>query len=80
MSFMFETYVKPPVSPAKKAAITEQVLALGGRLDYHEDEGENAKNGVTLTYDFEDLSVAAKAANVVRQLGEHVEGPVDYGP
>ena len=45
-------------------------------MDYRED----AFGGVCLTYEFDDFELAAKAADTLRQLGEQVEGPVDYGP
>jgi hypothetical protein len=80
MSFMFEVFYKPPANPAKEAAVTDRVATLGGRLDFREEGDEHGLGGVCLTYEFEDLGRAAKAADVLRQLGEHVEGPVDYGP
>lgn len=80
MSFMFEVYYKPPPSRAKESALTERVAALGGRLDFREEADEHDLSGVCLTYEFDDFGSAAKAADVLRQLGEHVEGPVDYGP
>lgn len=80
MSFMFEVYYKPPTNSLKEAAITDRMAALGGRLDFREDADERGQEGVCLTYEFEELELAAKAAEVLRQLGEHVEGPTDYGP
>jgi hypothetical protein len=80
MSFMFEVYYRPPANPSKEAAVTDRVAAMGGRLDFREVGDERGLGGVCLTYEFEDLESAAKAAEVLRQLGEHVEGPVDYGP
>jgi len=80
MSFMFEVYYKPPANPLKEAAVTGRVTALGGRLDYREEPDDHALGGVCLTYEFDDLELATKAAEVLRQLGEYVEGPVDYGP
>ena len=81
MSFMFEVYYLPPANPAKEVALTERVAALGGRLDYREDPDGNGPKSICLTYEFDDLDSALKAANVLRQLGEHVPGPVqDYGP
>ena len=80
MSYMFEVYYRPPADPAKEAAVTERVVALGGRLDFRENAGNNGRGGICLTYEFDDCDAAAKAANVLRQSGEHVEGPVDYGP
>jgi hypothetical protein len=35
---------------------------------------------VCLTFEFDDRTQAELAANALRQEGEHVEGPVDYGP
>ncbi|MEX0704535.1 MAG: hypothetical protein WD069_20710 [Planctomycetales bacterium] len=80
MSFMFEVYYPPPSNPVKESALSERLAAFGGRLDYREEPDESAHGGVCLTYEFEDLEEAAKAARVLRGLGEHVEGPVDYGP
>jgi hypothetical protein len=80
MSFMFEVYYKPPADPVKEAGLTSRVASLGGRLDYREDAEEHGLGGVCLTYEFDDFEMAAKAAEVLRQVGEHVEGPVDYGP
>jgi hypothetical protein len=80
MSFMFEVYYKPPADPMKEAALTKRVTSLGGRLDYREDAQEHGLGGVCLTYEFDDFEMAAKAVDELRQVGEHVEGPVDYGP
>lgn len=80
MSFMFEVFYKPPANPAKEAAVTDRVAAFGGRLDFREDADEHGLGGVCLTYEFDDLEKATKAADTLRQGGEHVEGPVDYGP
>ncbi len=80
MSFIFEVFYKPPANPAKEAEVTDQVAALGGRLDYREDADDHGLGGICLTYEFDDLEIATRAADALRQLGEHVEGPVDYGP
>jgi hypothetical protein len=79
MSFMFEVYYRPPTNPTKEQALTTRVASLGGRLDYREDAGESGLSGVCLTYEFDDFEMARTAAERLRQLGEHVEGPVDYG-
>lgn len=76
MSYMFEVIYKPPANPAKEATVTGRVAELGGRLDYREDATEHT--GVCLTYEFDDRDMATKAAEALRQLGEHVEGPMDY--
>ncbi len=78
MAFMIEVYYKPPTNPAKESALTQRIAALGGRLDFREEAREHV--GVCLTYEFDDWESATKAADALRQLGEHVEGPADYGP
>jgi hypothetical protein len=77
---MFEVYYQPPFDPSKESALSERVAAFGGRLDFREEADERGLGGVCLSYEFEELEQAVKAADVLRKLGEHVEGPVDYGP
>jgi hypothetical protein len=80
MSYMFEVYYSPPEDPAREAALTERVSRLGGRLDYREPPDEGPAGGVCLTFEFPDIDRAQAAAETLRAQGEHVEGPVDYGP
>ena len=75
---MFEVYYKPPVDPKKEAALLERVAPLGGRLDYREEPEDDAAASVCLTYEFDRLEQAEAAAEALRRLGEHVEGPQDY--
>jgi hypothetical protein len=78
VSVILEVYYKPPAVPAKEAALTDRVMALGGRFDYREEASE--LSGICLTYEFDSLDSAEGAAAALRRLGEHVEGPMDYGP
>ncbi len=71
-----EIYYRPPVDAAKEALIAGQVASLGGRLDCR--EGSTEQTGVCVTYGFDDWDQAIKAAETLRLLGEHVEGPMDY--
>ncbi|MBI4531186.1 MAG: hypothetical protein HY709_06645 [Candidatus Latescibacteria bacterium] len=80
MSYMFEVYYKVPPDMKKEAALTDQVLSLGGRLSYRENPEANSRGSVCLTYEFDNLEQAEIAAELLRQLGEYVEGPADYGP
>lgn len=80
MSFMFEVYYRPPADPQKEAVLTTRVSGLGGRLSYRESPNGGGGGGVCLTYEFDDYNQAAVAARVLREQGEHVEGPVEYGP
>ena len=79
MPFMFEVYYRPPASTVREASLTERVQNLGGRLDYREDARPDGSGAICLTYEFDDYSAANNAADELRRLGEHVEGPVDYG-
>ena len=47
MSCKFEVSYKPPANPVKEAAVTSNIAAFGGRLDYREDATEHT--GVCLT-------------------------------
>lgn len=78
MSVMFEVYYGGSADPAKEAILSDRVAALGGRLDHREDA--TGATGIVLTYEFDSWDMAQRAASALRQLGEHVEGPMEYGP
>jgi len=78
MSFMFEVYYKAPVDRQREASLTDRVARFGGHLDFRE-ETPGARGSVCLTYESDHLDRAEAAAETLRQGGEHVEGPVDYG-
>ncbi len=78
MSFMFEVYYKAPADGKREAGLTDRVSRFGGRLDFRE-EPDGVQGAVCLTYEFDQLDRAEAAAQTLRQGGEHVEGPVDYG-
>jgi hypothetical protein len=78
MSFVFEVYYRAPADVGKETGLTNQVRALGGRLDYRE-ELCNGADSICLTFEFDDLRSARLAADRLREQGEHVEGPGDYG-
>lgn len=80
MSFMFEVYYKSPADPAKDEVITDVVSRLGGSLSFREVSCASDTEAVCLTYEFDELDSARTAADSLRLRGEHVEGPVDYGP
>ncbi|HEX7450028.1 MAG TPA: hypothetical protein VF306_20880 [Pirellulales bacterium] len=82
MSYMFEVYHLSPIDAMKELELTQKVLRLGGRLDFREEgKADSSVNlpAICLTYEFEELSQAEKAAELLRDKGAHVEGPVDYG-
>ena len=79
MSAMFEVYYRAPADLAKETTLTTSVGGLGGRLSYREVAENDDEHGICLTFEFDDPSQAELAAQKLRQQGEHVEGPSDYG-
>jgi hypothetical protein len=80
VSYMFEVYYRPPEDPTREASLAERVSFFGGHLDYREVPREGEPGGVCLTFEFPEWEQARAAAESIRQQGEHVEGPMDYGP
>ncbi len=78
MSYMFEVYYRAPADLPKEAVLTQRVSRLGGRLGYREGPEGGANGSICLTYEFDRRDQAEAAARVLREQGEHVEGPVDY--
>ena len=76
MTWAFDLYYKPPVNYAKEEALAQRVRSLGGRFDFRE---EPAGAGICLTYEFDDVNTAERSALLLREQGEHVEGPYEYG-
>ena len=80
MSVMIEVHYARPADSGREAKYVQQILALGGRLQFREEsEITGAANTVCLTYEFDDWNSAERAAIAMRGWGEHVEGPVQYG-
>jgi hypothetical protein len=80
LSVMFEVYYRGPRDLARETTLTDQIVALGGHFDFwEENEIPGVCNYVCLTYEFDDWPPAERAAAVLRQQGEHVEGLQQYG-
>ncbi len=81
MSYIFEVYHRSPLDAGEEIDLTQDVLRLGGRLDFREEGDGNSERraAVCLTYEFDELDQAEKAAQLLRSKGAHVEGPVAYG-
>jgi hypothetical protein len=79
MSFMFEVLYKSPSASRREADISESVGRFGGNLTCREEQDLIGVGPICLTYEFQELDVAERAASCLRSLGLHVEGPVDYG-
>lgn len=78
MSHMLEVYYKEPADAAREARVVACAARHGGRLDWRE-EAARAGGPVCLTLEFPGLEQARGAAASLRECGEHVEGPAEYG-
>ena len=77
---MFEVYYRSPRDTEKEQRLTDQVTSLGGGFDFREESAiADVCNQICLTYEFDDLGRAEAVADLLRQQGEHVEGPAPYG-
>jgi len=80
MSVMIEVYYRLPRDSSKEGHLTQQVVALGGRLEHAEEiELDGVCSNVCLTYEFNEWKHTEVAAEYLRQNGGHVEGPQEYG-
>lgn len=75
---MLEVYYKPPRDADRERRLLQIVTTVGGRLDYREAIDLDGVNSVCLTYEFDGVAAARLAAEQIRMLGEHVEGPCQY--
>ena len=79
MSFMFEVLYRSPPDRQREAVISDRVGRFGGRLSYREEPDGVGVGPVCLTYEFDEFDVADRAASSLRERGESVKGPFDYG-
>ena len=79
MAYMFEVLTRSPLEARREATISAFVGGCGGQLTCREEPDAAGAGPVCLTYEFDDRGHAERAADRLRELGEHVEGPVDYG-
>lgn len=79
MSVMFEVYCGAPADAEREAQFSQAVEAHGGKLTYRE---ASEHGPVVLTFEFSSWDAARQAALELRselRLGEHIDGPMDYG-
>jgi hypothetical protein len=77
---MFEVFYSLPPNKSKEGAVAETVASFGGRLGYRESINGDKTAAVCLSFEFDNLEQAEAAATLLRGQGEHVEGPMEYGP
>ena len=73
MSKMIEIYCTVPHNQATSSAVAAVVRQHHGEITFFEEDAR-----VCLTAEFYELDDAESAADAVRTLGLHVEGPGDY--
>ena len=80
MSIMFEVLYGAPSNLEKEAQIASVLAEFGGRMTFKEEPStDRLSQAVCLTCEFDDYPAAEAAAIRLRELGEHIEGPMDYG-
>jgi len=80
MSIMLEILYHAPPDLEREARIAGTLGEFGGHLTYREEPPtDSLAQTVCLTYEFAERLSAETVANQLRKLGEHVEGPMDYG-
>ncbi len=80
MSFMLEVLYGGPTNQEKEVQIARVLAEFGGHMTYKEEPSpESLIQTVCLTYEFDNSDAADAAAYQLRKLGDHVEGPMDYG-
>ena len=80
MSIMLEVLYHAPTDLERESRIARTVKEHGGRITYKEEPTEDSfAKTVCLTCEFDDSRGAEAAAIQLRGVGEHVEGPMEYG-
>ena len=79
MSIMFDVYYKAPRDLERGEKITGSRVHRGGKLSFREPPPESENGSIVLTHEFGEFETAKATASLLRQQGEQVEGPVDYG-
>jgi hypothetical protein len=79
MTFMIEVIYRAPRDSGREERVAAAVGPLGGMLTFVEGPSSEKARTICLTYEFSDLQAASNAADRLRALAEHVEGPSEYG-
>ena len=79
MSIMIEVLYHSPPIPRGKPGSQQHSKHLRA-LDVQEEPGtDSLAQTICLTYEFDERHSAEAGAKQLRNLGEHAEGPMDYG-
>ena len=75
VSYAMDVYYAQPASRLCEATITQQAAQLGGRLDYREEiEMPGAAHSICLTFEFEGMGEADRAAEALARTGSTLKG------
>ncbi len=76
MSVMIEVYYKKPECVEREREISSCAFKYNGKVTSRESCNSES---VCLTIEFPDWKNAEDASSKLRESGEYVEGPMDYG-
>ena len=80
MSVMIEVEYRLPADERREERLLAEVAVFGGTFDSRQETNTQVQRNVSLIYEFADWDCAEKAAERLRSIGEHVDGPCSYGP
>ena len=75
MSVMLEVWLSSPPDDLRLNAMEECIARRGGRTTYREANTQ----ATCFTIEFDGWDVAKSAGQELRDLVDHLEGPVEYG-
>ena len=78
MSVMIEVLYRLPTDTSKEAQVVTEATKFGGVLTHREHPPAGPSQAICLSVEFKTRQSAERAANNLRLLGFHVEGPMDY--
>ena len=76
MSVMIEIYYHKPSDLQREKTINDFLRIHQGKVTYREDGRDET---ICLTAEFQTREDAQAATAALQEIGEHVEGPSDYG-
>lgn len=76
MSIMIEVHYQKPESREYEQVISVCASEYDGAITYRENNNEKS---ICLTIEFPSWKNALDASSKLREAGEYVEGPMDYG-
>jgi hypothetical protein len=76
MSVKIEVIYGKPSNCEREREIAACASRFGGVVTFREDD---TADSICLTIEFADREAAERAISKIRDSGEHVEGPADYG-